>query len=90
MENEKNLNFLLLKKRILGVYNACLIFLLLFTCGGVDFGKKSDALSEKHTEKANIPYESGAGECQNVSFLKSHCILFRNLYILSLNLILLR
>ena len=57
MENEKNLNFLLLKKRILGVYNACLIFLLLFICGGVDFGEKSDALSEKYTGKANIPYE---------------------------------
>ena len=49
--------FFTLKKRILGVYNACLVFLLLFTCGGVDFGEKSDALSEKYTEKANIPYE---------------------------------
>lgn len=66
-------------------------FIYLFVLGGgVDFGEKSDALSEKYTEKANIPYEWGAGECQNVSFLKSHCILFRNLYILSLNLILLR
>ena len=64
------------------------IYLLVLECE--DFGEKSDALSEKYTEKANIPYERRAGECQNVSFLKSHCILFRNLYILSLNLILLR
>jgi len=49
--------FFTLKKRILRLYNACLVFLLLFTCGGVDFGEKSDALSEKYTEKANIPYE---------------------------------
>lgn len=66
------------------------IFIYLLVCGGEDFGEQSDALSEKYTEKANIPYEWGAGEYQNVSFLKSHCILFRNLYILSLNLILLR
>ncbi len=65
-------------------------FIYLLVLEGEDFGEKSDALSEKYTEKANIPYEWGAGECQNVSFLKSHCILFRNLYILSLNLILLR
>jgi hypothetical protein len=33
-------------------------FIYLFVLGGgVDFGEKSDALSEKYTEKANIPYE---------------------------------
>ena len=32
-------------------------FIYLFVLEGVDFGEKSDALSEKYTEKANIPYE---------------------------------
>jgi hypothetical protein len=33
------------------------IFIYLLVCGGEDFGEQSDALSEKYTEKANIPYE---------------------------------
>lgn len=32
-------------------------FIYLLVLEGEDFGEKSDALSEKYTGKANIPYE---------------------------------